>query len=346
MNRRLVSLIFTWSSVVSVGDTTAATLQDFLTKHGYTAIPLQSPVVKPDVPTQLGEANHLFANGKVNGRTLVVMIDTGATVLSIDTTAAEGMKQVQKLPETVEGAFGALKTPGAAVSIGKIEFGPVTYEAEPAALVNLRGKKATYVDRLVPRSGHVLECDLIVGWEFLSRHDAIIDYQGPTLFLRESEPSADFGNTLGRSLLAGGFVLVPLTSRNSQIEVPAIINGHPALLLLDTGAVVTVLDKNQTRALEAGVREKVMELVDVGGKHRDLDFTKVQSLRISDFTLENTIVGVTDLQPTNESRARSDMPAIQGVLGPEILSRGHAIIDCANLRLYLYSPNREPVKKQ
>src|SRR5437867_3063191 len=110
-----------------------------------------------------------------------MIVDTGATVLSIDTGMATGMKRVLKLTERMSGLFGVSKAPGAAVLIEKLEIGAVPYAAEPAALLNLHGKQISFTDSLIPRSGHVKEADLVLGWEFLSRHCAIIDYQGPTL---------------------------------------------------------------------------------------------------------------------------------------------------------------------
>src|SRR5437870_5881576 len=82
-----------------------ATLQELLTRQGYTTVPLQRT-----------RYNSLSLSAKVNNRTMVVMIDTGAPALCIDTGKTRGMPRVAKAPRTFEGLFASFTTPGEIVS--------------------------------------------------------------------------------------------------------------------------------------------------------------------------------------------------------------------------------------
>jgi predicted aspartyl protease len=317
------------------GETAAVTIQELLTQQGYTA-----------VPARRGAQNHLFVDAKLNDRKLIVMIDTGFGGLGIDPGKAAGLKRLATLPVKLHGIFGPFASELTWVQIDTMKIGPVSYAEEPAALVPLRGKPQTHVSSRIPAPSGPADHDVVLGWEFLSRHHLIIDTRSPALFVRTTEPPEDFANSFGRSLLAGGFTLVPLTFRNLQIEVPATVNGRPALFMLDTGGPVTVLDAGQAASLGVNVREKILEARDIGGKRRALSFTIIGALRIGDFGLANMEVGVTDLKQLNELRAQAGLPTVHGMLGPEVLDRGLGIIDCANLRLYLYGRALPPTKKK
>jgi hypothetical protein len=320
MNRLAVAFLVAAASFAH-----AVTLEELLTKRGYTAVPMQ-----------FSEKNHYIINGKVNGRKAVIIVDSGAPLLTLDPSMAAGMKRAEGLPRKWRGVYGGtVKASGMAALIEKLELGPISCREEPAVLLNLHDKK-TFTGSLIPRPGYGRDYDVLIGWEFLSRHHAIIDAMDLKLFLCDTDPETGAGDQFGRSLLAGGFKLVPLTARGLKIEVPGAINDHPVLFLLDTASVVTTLDVNRLNDLGVTVRERLMELGDIGGMRSSLSSTRIQMLRFGDFSLEKMVVGVTDLGSYNASRTKEDMPVVDGILGPDILKRGRGIIDCANLRLYLH----------
>lgn len=320
MNRLLLAFLLATTSLAH-----AVSLEEFLTKRGYTAVP-----IRVSVP------HHYIVDGKVNGRKAAIMVDTGAVRVLVDQTLAAGLKPIETpVPEKHMGAFGPFTVSGAEVMLEALQIGPLRF-AERASVIKLH-KPVTYVGSRIPRTGTLQEWDVIIGWEFLSHHHAIIDAAQLKLYLRDTEPPADLANTFGRSLLSGGFELIPLVSRESKIEVDGFINGHPALFLIDTGAGVTAVDLSQAEALGIEVREKVLESVDVGGNRESTMLGIVGVLQVGKYEWNKMAVTLIKLQFFNADRKQEDWPPHQGFLGTEFLARARGIIDCANLRLYLHS---------
>ncbi len=335
MNRLLLALLLASASFLVHGDEPKpSTLQEFLAKLGYVAVPLQR-----------GSLNHLFADGKVNGRKARMLIDTGSPVVAIDPSKTAGMQQLAKIPPKIQAVFGEAWTRESVVGIDKFHIGSLLYEAEPAVVIKLHSKRATTIGSHIPRSGPEGDYDVLWGWEFLSRHHAFLDTSVPALYLRGDDPDTDVATLFGRSLLASGFTQHPLARRGMAVEVTATVNGHPSLFLLDTGSMVTLLDGNQAKDLEVDIGKRVAQMTDLGGNVNTMSLTMVRTFGLGELSLEKIAVGILGLREMNEYRARYGAPPVQGLLGPEVLDRARAIIDCENLRLYLFDRSRLAVRK-
>ena len=284
--------------------------------------------------------------GKVNGRKAALFVDTGAGVTAIDQALATGMKPVNRLQGKVYGVFGVLATEERVVIVDKLEMESVVLEQQPAVVVNLHSAREARIDSLIPRSPLVKEYDALLGLSFLSQNCAIVDCRGPSLFVRKEAPDAVFLNDFEQSLRRGGFVPVPLVFAHQSLWIAGAINNHPASFLLDTGGGVTTVDANQADALGLGVREKIMMSVDVAGRKKDTYFATVQSLRLGDFVRGKLHVAIVDLGIWRRRLEAKAMPSVQAILGPEVLSDAHAIIDCSASKLFLYQPKQPPPPKQ
>lgn len=308
------------------------TVPQYLVTLGYTEVRLER-----------GALNHLFADGKTNGRRARIMIDTGCDVAFIDPAKTSGMRQVAELPRPLVAVFGPLMSQGSVVAVDRLEIGTVLYEQEPAVVTKLHAKRVTPTGSLIPERGPGIDTDVIIGWEFLSRHKAIIVTSVPAVYLLAKEPETDVATAFGQALLATGYGQVPLVRRGMKVEVAAAINGHPAAFWVDTGAASTVLDATHAKDLDVDVYESHAEAEDIGGHRKRLREATVKSFRLGDVNLNNMAVGVVDLREINAFRERNGQPVIHGLVGLDVLSRRLAVIDCANLRLYPY--DRQPPSK-
>ncbi len=326
MNRLLVSGLLVVACAAPRADSKAATLHDFLVKRGYTAVPMKANV-----------QNCLTFYARVNGHKAFVMVDTGAPYLIVDTKLAAGLKPVAELPKKMYGLFRGFTTPGYAVALDNIELGSITLRGQRAAVVGLHFQPVmeTHTKIAPSQTGY----DLVIGWEFLSRHHAIVDFPKATLFLRETEPPQQMADELGRALLAGGYELVPLTARGLEVEVSGTINDRPALFSIDSGAGGTRLDVGQTETLGVELKRRAGMTVDAGGAQRAAAYGAVRAFRVGKFQWENMPVFADDLQLLNAARKESSAPAIQGLLGADFLTRSRSVLDCANLRLYVFPGN-------
>jgi predicted aspartyl protease len=330
-----LTLVFVGVRITHSAETNQVTLQGYLSRRGYEAVPLKR-----------SEENHLFTEGRINGRKAVIMLDTGADATVVDQRDAAGIKPVKKIKGRLSGVFGVVATEVPLVVIDKIEIGPVPREAQPALVVNLHSGSEAHLDSLIPRSGRRKEYDLILGLDFLRRTYAIIDYHGSTLFLRKEEPGVGLAVGFEQAVMRGGFLTVPLVFTNSHLVVTGMINDRPANFLVDTGAFVTQVDEHQAEGLGLNVREKLMKAIDLGGKKSDVFFTWVQTLRLGGFVHGKLPVAVVNLEALNKPLGKEKPFPTQGLLGPEVLDSGLAIIDCFYLNLYLYQGNQIPSPKR
>jgi predicted aspartyl protease len=305
--------------------TNQVTLQSYLIKHGYEVIPLKWT-----------EDRHLSVVGKINGQKVVFFVDTGAGVTFIDQSLAVHMKHVKRFEGNVYGIFGTVATKERVVTVDRLELGPVSLEDQPAVVVNLHNAHETHPDSLIPRSSRMSDCDALLGLSFLLSNHAIIDSRGPSLFIRRQAPEAGLLTATEQSLLRGGFVPVPLVFTNHSVYVAGGIDNRPATFLLDTGGVVTTVDRNQADTLGLSVRGEIAPIIDASGKKKDIYLGTIHSLRLGDFVLGKMDVAIVDLGAWTKRQEQGGLTSVRGILGPEVLYQGYAIVDCSSLKLFFH----------
>jgi hypothetical protein len=149
-------------------------LTDFLTTRGYLQVPL----------TRSG-VGHFHTSGTLNGRSVEVLVDTGAacTVVAMSVVEALGLRS-EWIDRGAGGAGGPLdqfRVYGADFRLGSLSprlAGPVGLDFEQLN-APLRAQGST-------------EVDVILGVDVFDAHAAIIDYTSQSLFLRAvaTEPGA------------------------------------------------------------------------------------------------------------------------------------------------------------
>ncbi len=141
-------------------------LGHFLAMNGYTRLPLRRSVV-----------GHFHLDGRLNGRAVEVLVDTGAavTVVALSVVRALGLESTL-IDGAAGGAGGALdqyRVDGAVLQLGHLAprmSGPVGLDFE-------------HINAPLRANGSA-EVDLILGADVLDPHAAVIDYASQSLFLR------------------------------------------------------------------------------------------------------------------------------------------------------------------
>lgn len=137
-------------------------------------------------------------------------------------------------------------------------------------------------------------------------------------------------------LLESGFSAVPLqTNVAGQLQTEAAANGESLLLLLDTGASHTVLHRDAAERLGLIVGEAGFTAAGLGSTNHAVTQSLVERLRLGEMDLGQVLVVVTDLGHVNQTLGTAGGQPIDGVIGGDILRRGHAVIDFAGRTLYL-----------
>ena len=141
-------------------------LTEFLSSRGFHRIPLVRSAV-----------GHFHTRGTLNGRSVEVLVDTGASCTCV---AIALLKELGIAHERIEGdgggAGGSLeqfRVDGADLHLGDFKPG----------LTSMAGLDFECVNAPLRAHGSV-EVDVIVGGDVFEAHSAVIDYATQTLFLR------------------------------------------------------------------------------------------------------------------------------------------------------------------
>lgn len=114
-----------------------------------------------------------------------------------------------------------------------------------------------------------------------------------------------------------------------HLHVKAKVNGKTVTLLIDTGASKTVFDKG--RILRFADEESFLTLeklsTGLGTTMMETQSTVLKKFQVGKLNIANFETIVIDLSHVNLTYAKLDLPAIDGVLGSDLMVKHHAIID-------------------
>jgi len=143
------------------------TLVEFLAEGGYTRVPLSRSGI-----------GHFHTDGKLNGRPLSVLVDTGAggTVFSLDIARELGLR-LTKL-EMMGGGAGAAQLDVYGIREARFRLGRLMPKIAALLAMDL-----THVNQAAAlrRSGPI---DAVLGADVLEAHSAVIDYGSSSLYLK------------------------------------------------------------------------------------------------------------------------------------------------------------------
>ena len=133
---------------------------------------------------------------------------------------------------------------------------------------------------------------------------------------------------------SAGKIIVPLTflpldEGGVHLLIDASINDNPVKLLVDTGASKTVFDKKRIKKLFVKKRFKRHHSLSIGlGTSRMRShIIKLEKFSIGELTINNFESVLLNLDNVNKSYQMLGLPAIEGVLGGDILQKHKAEID-------------------
>lgn len=295
-------------------------VEGLLTGEGYSALPLR-----------LAGDDHLeiAAPVLVNGQRASFIVDTGAQISVVDPRSAKRLrlsieKTASKLVSILGGRGGRLQA-GVAESF---RFGPL--EMRPFIF------GVTRLDALNAPKAKEVRFDGLIGAEVLRTYQFVIDYRSKQLFVRQDAPENAARSQLGARLKRAGYSEIPLAKASySEFELRTKFNDTTFHLLLDTGAALTLIDRSMANFAEIPVTMTDTIVGGATGAGVPLGRGRVRSFRAGGFKVEGVEVGVVDLSHSNRQLQNAGQASIAGYLGSDFLRRYEAVIDCANLKLYL-----------
>ena len=133
--------------------------------------------------------------------------------------------------------------------------------------------------------------------------------------------------------------IVTIDDEGLHVFVDVMINGFPAVFVLDTGASRTVLD---SKRINRFMKEEDTQFVEygrpstgLGSNQVETRLVKIDELKIGTFECRNYEVAVVDMSHVNTGYHSMNMPPVDGALGSDILLKSEAIVDYKKRRLVL-----------
>jgi predicted aspartyl protease len=122
---------------------------------------------------------------------------------------------------------------------------------------------------------------------------------------------------------------LPLDEGGVHLLIDAAINGNAIKLLIDSGASKTVFDKKRIKKLFVKKRFKRHDSLSIGlGTSRMRShIILIENFSIGELTINNFASVLLNLDNVNKSYQMLGLPAIDGVLGGDILQKHKAAIN-------------------
>jgi predicted aspartyl protease len=273
--------------------------------------------------------NRLFLFGKLDGRKQSVLVDTGWSFTTISPTAAAKLK-IQRKPELqVDNSHPDTKEQAPALLISKLDLGRVAFTNQSALVqdMDFNGQRAPF--------------DLVVGCDFLVRNCAVIDCANRRLYTRHEPSSKEQQAELENALGQGGFLPVDLKRTNPlALTCPARLNGEPAELLVDTGAVLSCLDTDLAKSLGVKLLPTPRQITGAGatGK-RGFAVARIDSIQVGGVEIRSLNFAALHLGDWGLAAPGAALAKVGGILGGPELAAWNAIVDCHGLKLWLKPPS-------
>jgi predicted aspartyl protease len=294
------------------------TLREFFAAHGFGGAPLQR---------RLG--NHLFVVATTNGKRTGLLIDTGAPLTLIDRNSAATLGlSIKSTTSTAGGVFGQRWERYGISKLNSVSMGNCTITNVPVALDD---------ESDINDYTGLTHIDGLLGAREMLKFAMVIDCARQEIYISPTGPNSGVSQQLAAFLTGRGFVRVPMRlTASHHFDVPAAINGHLTRLIVDTGAMTTLLEKQF--AVKAGVVPGSVggaQVYSESGGHRvPISGGMVKEMQIGDFKFPNVDITMAPIDSAVvQSKTQGEPNA--GLLGEEYLSLNFAVLDMGGMALYL-----------
>ena len=277
------------------------------------------------VPVSYAPVNRMLIRAIVNDHGANFIVDTGAGVSVLEQGRARAFGVTPTEPNSPYGQFKVLNNQSFRVGlISTLRAGNMDFGRGPIALSDFTPRNNSSF------SLRLLNVDGVFGADILTHYKAVINCQTRQIYFK-----VDLSRRLQLAAFAMShrFTRIPLHEEVGRgFTVPCSINGHAARLLVDTGAPLTTF--NQTAAKSAGISFQTTRLTSTfsDGVRRGISVGQFNQFSVGNFKVPPQKFAAVVLPPFV---AQQGNVPVDGILGMELLSLNHAIIDFDSMSLFL-----------
>lgn len=275
------------------------------------------------LPLTRSAQNHLRLRAFINGKPATLEVDSGAPVsgIAVNRLAHFGLTPVpakSEIPQSM--VLNGRRNPIAVAH--SLQIGVLNLVDEPMVAVDL-GSAGFSDDESI---------DGILGTDILFPTHAVLDCAAQQLILKV-DPNVR-GGVPGMDYAGLAAVPIELSSGHSLL-VKGSLNGKAARLRIDTGAFMTLLNREFVRGIKVQLRDSPFTLAAVHFEERRARLATISRFSIGEVELRSQEVAVVNLDGIVGKTLLNAKVPVAGHLGVEILQAHNGIIDFGTKTLYL-----------
>ena len=122
---------------------------------------------------------------------------------------------------------------------------------------------------------------------------------------------------------------------SNHFKIISKVNGVKGVFILDTGASTTFIDLKLEGKFKLSAESSIIKARGAGRDKIDTLLSKNNRLSIGKWVKTRFPIALIDLSYVNEAFESIDTPAVDGIIGADILKKGFAVIDYEKRYLYL-----------
>lgn len=290
-----------------------------LARLGYRAVPLQK--IRGDV-----RFSGVF---KVNDMPMRFLVDSGANSTDVDAKLARqaGLLVDRRVRVLTRGALGREVSSGR--GYGTLQIGPMYTRSFPFTIAPSTSKKTS-------TSNYAGQ----VGLDALSAIGALVDVPGENLWVPVSsywEPSQPRSlgerDGLGRQLLG-----LEKAGRLPHLILRGTLAGEPVTWVVDTGAEISVMAAESFDRFGLPSRTTNSRMIDASGDRIALRQARLQDVTFGNVRVALFEIAIAPLGPVRRYFTDARGRPVDGILGMDFLTMGHALLDTGSGLIYLGKP--------
>lgn len=272
--------------------------------------------------------NQMEATIFVNGKGEPFGIDTGASTTVMNERDALKDGATPTASDSPYGQYVYAMGQRLRIATAELAGGSMNFGRGPIALFSAEKSTPYFIERAAAsrRMAGLLGADVLLHYK------AIINCRNRQIFF----PIKGHPESKLATVVAGmGFTRVPLREENSrELTVPCTMGGKSGRLLVDTGAFTTFLDADLISELHRPTQRTQMEFTDFRGQRTAANVARITDLLIGDFHLPAQKLFVLGNRLSADA-SRVAETRIFGLLGADLLTTQHGIIDLESMSLFL-----------
>jgi hypothetical protein len=173
----------------------------------------------------------------------------------------------------------------------------------------------------------------LLGLRELIKFGAVLDFSNKLIYLRPHRPGTEIATAIRSILERNNWKSISLSMTRGHLRVPGQVNNVPCHFIVDSGAFLTVLDRDFASRAKIGGKPTHFTAHGIGKSGGEVSLATFPSLWVGNYQIKGASSTVVAMDPGMLGRGTDS--EVVGLLGVEYLALNSAIFDFVSGTLYL-----------